>query len=346
MPTKNQRNQLMLTCKMLCFCTVLLLTAEVITRMFVTAPSNQIYDPILGFVYKPNSVHFNASEGGAHLCLNHLGLNSDPPTSKNGRRRILFLGDSITQAAQVPRQENFCSKLMQERPDLQVINGGRSDAGPLEYLEIYQRIKGDIQADAVAIVLTDGDLADMKRAKYDLSRNKDREIEDIQLHASARQRLKNMVQPLISRSALATHLMRRAKPLITRGGEIEFKETSMTTSQVENGDQITIELLSYIIKTISKNQKTFVIHIPNISYEKNHRASVSPSSLQATRIFNAAATNSGTNLITLDTPFIESYRQCGQPGHGFMNAVIGAGHINALGHAAVAKHLAGALRGN
>lgn len=336
----------MLACKMLCFCIVLLLTAEVITRMFVTAPSNQIYDPILGFVYKPNSVHFNASEGGAHLCLNHLGLNSDPPTSKNGRRRILFLGDSITQAAQVPRQENFCSKLMQERPDLQVINGGRSDAGPLEYLEIYKRIKGDIQADAVVIVLTDGDLADMKRAKYDLSRNKDREIEDIQLHASGRQRLKNMVQPLISRSALATHLMRRAKPLISRGGEIEFEVDHSKSSEGENDDVILIELLSHIIKNISSDQKTFVIHIPNISYGKNRKATVSTSSSEATRIFHAAATKSGTNLIVLDTPFIESYRQCGQPGHGFMNEVIGAGHINAIGHAAVAKHLASALSGN
>jgi hypothetical protein len=332
--------------KMLCFAILLLVCAEVITRIYLTSPSNQIYDARLGFVYQPDSVLFNASEGGAHLRLNHLGLNTDPIRPKEGRRRVWFLGDSITQAAQVPRHENFCSLLMKERPDLQAINGGRSDAGPLEYLEIYRRLKADIQADVVAIVLTDGDLADMKRAKYDLSRNKDHEIEDVQLHASARQRLKNMVQPLISRSALATHLMRRAKPLITQGGEIEFKETQITTSQVANGDQITIELLSYIIKTISKDQKTFVIHIPNISYEKNRRASVSPSSLQATRIFNAAATNSGTNLITLDTPFIESYRQCGQPGHGFMNAVIGAGHINALGHAAVAKHLGGALSGN
>ena len=330
--------------KMFGFAILLLIFAELITRILITGPSNQIYDQRLGFVYEPDSILFNASEGGAHLRLNNLGLNTDPIKPKEGRRRVWVMGDSITQAAQVPRRENFCSLLMKLRPDLQVINGGRSDAGPLEYLEIYKRLKAEIKADAVVIVLTDGDLADMRRAKYDLCRNEDHEIADIDLQASARQKLKNIVQPLVSRSALATHLMRRAKPLITRDGEIASKTAPIPSSPNESDDEITIEVLSHVIKSISKDQKTFLIHIPNISYKENRKASVSQSSSEATRIFNAAATKAGTNLITLDTPFVESYRQCGQPGHGFMNAVIGAGHINALGHDAVAKHLSRALR--
>src|SRR5690606_17486683 len=95
---------------------------ELFARALLTSPSTQLFDPEIGYVNAPRSTLFQAREGFQRLRLNAQGLNSPelgPPVPD--RPRILFVGDSITFAAQVPQDRNFVSLVGQHLPGVETV---------------------------------------------------------------------------------------------------------------------------------------------------------------------------------------------------------------------------------
>ena len=74
-------------------------------------PNFYLPDAKLGWVLNPNSHGWFKDEGRAYFAVNAAGRHDeDVPTSKPpGTFRIAVLGDSFTEAKQVPIEQNFCS---------------------------------------------------------------------------------------------------------------------------------------------------------------------------------------------------------------------------------------------
>jgi len=105
-------------------------------------------DRELGWSLRPNAEGWNTSEGDAYIRINSQGMRDEersipkPP----GTLRIAVLGDSVTEARQVPLEETFCFRLerqlkhcseMQGR-DVQVLNFGVPGYGTAQELLMLQ----------------------------------------------------------------------------------------------------------------------------------------------------------------------------------------------------------------
>src|ERR1700737_4992723 len=82
-------------------------------------------DPELGWALRPNAKGWIVSEGEAYVRINSAGMRDKersipkPPNTF----RIAFLGDSMTEARQVPLEDNYCARLEHDL-ETSVMKGG------------------------------------------------------------------------------------------------------------------------------------------------------------------------------------------------------------------------------
>src|SRR5688572_1714497 len=104
------------------------------------------YHPEIGHLYVPNlRARIPNENGGYYVRTNSLGFRSDlelTPT-KNGRPRILFLGDSVTAADGCDNEERF-AELVGQSLGAQVYNFGLSGSGTDQQLLIYRKFAKSI----------------------------------------------------------------------------------------------------------------------------------------------------------------------------------------------------------
>jgi len=320
------------------FASTLFLLGEVLIRFFVTSPSPQISDPAVGFRYRPNSVVFDTQEGGARLRLNSLGLNSPEADSPKRRTRVLVLGDSFTMASQVPRNKNFVENLRVMRPDIEFVNAGRSDAGPLDYPALFDYYAPLLHPDRILVILTPGDIRDTDESLSRIQRGPDGCPEHILPPGRSKGKWQRQVEPLLRQSALLTLLSRRINALYrshhTKEGDASPRPNSSTKVDL---DKNRIEAIAFALRQMQINKPVTVVYIPYIDYGRNRIASVEASSALGARLICEAAKEVGMTAHVLDSMFINAYFQDGQPGHGFANVQIGSGHLNLRGHRIAAK---------
>lgn len=129
-----------------------LVVAEAVLRVAgVSYPSFYTVDAHLGFAHRPGASGWFGGEGGAEVRINSDGLRdrehavAKPP----GTFRIAVLGDSYTQALQVPLEQTFCAVLEHELErkgalvgrDVEVLNFGVASYGTAqELLALRQRV--------------------------------------------------------------------------------------------------------------------------------------------------------------------------------------------------------------
>src|SRR4051794_38997376 len=88
---------------------VLLALGEFGTRLCIGGPSPHLYDPEIGYRYRPGSELFQSKEGFSRTRFNELGLNDVPIAPTTDVCRVLVVGDSYTAALQLPMERNFTS---------------------------------------------------------------------------------------------------------------------------------------------------------------------------------------------------------------------------------------------
>lgn len=318
----------------------LLLAAEFLLRNLVLSPSIQTFDPELGYVYLPGGEIFQAREGISRIQLNTLGLNNSEPLIITPGLQVLVLGDSYTEALQVPRRENFVN-VAATLSGLEIINGGRSGLGPAHYPVLLNRLSRIFKTDLIVICLTLGDIADLEATPRHVIRKKNSgQISKIIVRPSANNKLRPYIEPAIHHSALATIMMGRMA-LLAHDVRIPTFLTSSDVTEVAATD--TDAELLFLFGELNRQHKTAFLYIPVLHYlPGGHTTEIAASVTERHRL-KATVMASGAPFIDAGPMMRAAYARGQYPLAGFQNARLGEGHLNTQGHAAVAEALVQAI---
>ena len=128
-------------------------------------------DPVLHHIH-PKSYLFRSHFGDHLVYYDQLGLVSDPDgkAEKTGDCRIAFLGDSFTEARQVPHKRSFVG-LLDNRTDCVVRNYGVASYSPIFYYLQWRHLLTEWQPDLVVVQLYSNDMSsdedNFEKAKLD-----------------------------------------------------------------------------------------------------------------------------------------------------------------------------------
>ncbi len=329
---------------------------ELFARMLLTSPSTQLFDPAIGYVNAPHSELFQAREGVQTLRLNNLGLNGPdlgPPAP--GRQRVLFLGDSITFAAQVPQDRNFVSLVGQRLPGVETVNGGRDALGPQNWSALLDRLEPSVRPDLIVLMISRGDAFDLRDAHIIIERDANGRPVGVSRPRSTRDALQEALGPLIRHSALATFLVRRANAewtalktgdswtgLAIRGGE---PAGGGRNSGAETIDRAAIERqIVDILEIVKRERRVVMIAMPAWQYRADRKVELEPRSKIEAQLFANVARRADIPFLDVGPALAAAYRHDGRPLTGFANSRLGEGHLNEEGHRVVAAAIAPWLR--
>jgi lysophospholipase L1-like esterase len=322
---------------------------ELIVRAFITGPSPQVYDPEIGYSYLPNKELFQAKEGYARFKFNALGLNDAEIGANDDRCRVLVVGDSYTTSLQVPREQNFTSVAEQLNPGLDVVNAGRDGLFLGDVHKVVRRLVPNLHPDLVVYVFSEGDvdddtqLADFHIVVDPISGA----IVDAVMNVEAKEGFKEAFGPILHRSALATRLASQLQPsAATAAGLFQTWRSwfdggtrSEPPSRVAPARPPTQDILTFVFKRLGDTAPTALLYINALHYGAHDQASVAQTSIDAEAVAREAASRAGLTFSDAGDQLIGAVAQTGQPPFGFDNGVRPGGHLNAIGHQAVARAL-------
>jgi hypothetical protein len=247
----------------------------------------------------------------------------------------------MTEALQVNRDESFVGQLKRLHSDMDFVNLGQSAMGPLEYRVILNRFRSFVAPDLSVFVFSYGDLEDLANSHLKIERTRDGVIRDIVLQPRANQTLKRALEPILQNCALATVVMRRIGRMIAHEtGPLPFL---FSRSLPDRKSADFVEILTFILNEAAARGPVMVMFLPQLEYKGDRRSYLATPSVEEASLFRRAAAQAGVPFFIPDQELQRQFAVTGQPGHGFANMRIGSGHLNALGHSAVAQGLAGFL---
>jgi hypothetical protein len=336
---------------------IAIIGGEFFARALLTSPSTQLFDPAIGYVNAPGSTLFQAREGFQRLQLNNLGLNGPdlgPLTER--RQRMLFVGDSMTFAAQVPQDRNFVARVAQLMPDVETVNGGRDALGPQDWIPLTERLGPAVKPDVVVLMISRGDAFDLRDSGAEIVRDAAGKPVSVKRPPSGRDALQEDLGPIIRHSALATFLVRRANAEWTglrtgdswtgwalRGGKAPGEKRN-SGQEVLDRPAIEAKLVD-ILSILKRDQKLVMITFPAYQYEAGRKVELEPRSKAEAGLFQAAAAKAGIPFIDAGPAMAAAYARTGRPLTGFGNSHLGEGHLNEEGHQVVAGAIAEGLKG-
>jgi hypothetical protein len=318
----------------------LTLLSELFVRAVLTLPTASMPDNELGWVYTPNSTIFHTSEGRAINTLNSMGFNDDDPDINSEKTHILVLGDSLTQALQVPQAENFTSIAEAMAPCLDFYNAGRSGLSPIYYPTVLTRVTKSVTSELVVVVVTASDVSDIKKSNYKIITDKSgKHIIDLYFKAEPMTSLRIKLDPFLRGSALASYLMNRVKALLINNN-ISGTTTDKGGAEISDADEKLIhEILIYLFESMNSKTPIAILYIPTMEYGANRVASATKFSDEFEHLINDSTRVVGIPFLSTKAYMKASYHENGQPGNGFSNNNILGGHLNKLGHHATALAL-------
>ncbi len=334
---------------------VILGGGELLVRSFIGGPSAQVYDPGIGYSYLPGGEMFQAKEGFARLRLNALGMNDEDIGPKNGRCRVLVIGDSYTAALQVPREQNFTSVAETLDRRLDVLNAGRDGLFLGDLHKVRARLAPQVQADLVVYVISQRAVeADIRLPDFSVMVDPETGVvKDALMRVEEKEELKQTFAPLLRNSALATRLASQLQPSVV-GAQQELgawrNRFSPNPAPAASRGPAAVasasneDILSFMFRRLAQDSPTALLYINALQYKPGRRAFVGPSSGAAEVVARRAAARAGVRFYATSEYLIESVERTGQPPYGFGNALLPGGHLNAAGHRAVGAALAALVR--
>lgn len=320
-----------------------LLLWEVILENCMFKTTGYTFHPYLGRIYKPGT-YIHGTEGYSRTTINSHGMRGPENYAKKANEfRILVLGDSFTEAFQLPDNEIY-THLLQNRlnycrpkKEITVINAGRSGASPAYYIHLASYYTTIFQPDLVVIQLNEGDFTDdiFNRALnfYVEEKNGNFTSVDNKTFVSAN----SIIQKHPSLRYLAELSILRIgfdnfQKLLNRRN---FNSTQTENSSFEPRPDYR-SVISWTMKEFKKKYPHIVlIYLPSLNYK--NLAQDKPA---VEAFVECYAKTQNVFIINMRAAYIDSYLNTLQPAYGFNNTSPGSGHMNNIGHSLVAEQLA------
>lgn len=345
-----------------------LIAGELLTRLLIVGPSNRQYDAELSWSYTPNTKILHTVEGFSRSAIGPEGLADTSASTIPLVPRILLLGDSYAEGLEVPAAKRFSNRVTEAlESEAVVINAGRRGLHPAQYPIIASRLENTYDPDAYLILLHTGDLAEIVRERDSITSTFDTQgkLARVRTRATDGDKLRTLLQPLLSRSAMASVLVERYKPIIMsslaslRGLALQVthvfspEEGSASAQPSEPispdapkfSDEERLyfrQVLAAVIDELSESHPVYLAYMPGFETERPPLTE-GPSSVLTRSEVESVAQETGVGYVNLFSTMQENWQQTQQPLHGFNNAKLFNGHLNAAGHQSVAAGISKAF---
>ena len=315
--------------------TITLICGEVVVMCFIGYSAGAISDSDLGWINRPNSMVFYTKEGWAKNKFNSMGFNDRDIPSEGYENHILVLGDSFTEALELPQKINFTSIIESNLPCLDIINAGRSGLSPVQYPVVFERFSEVSLINSVVMVMTGSDAKDILTNNAEISRDKfSGDIIGITLREKKRSQIKDKLLYVVGKSALATYLKDRLKLALQKKKlmptRIEEKFNKQEVQKIS-------ETLSFVFEKINSKTPLSVVFIPRLKYMYRGVVKYEANGEQFEMIIKNVLKNKNIPFKSLKKDLTEYYIKNKQPPIGYANYNILQGHINHSGHRIVAS---------
>ena len=310
-----------------------LLVWEVALENTVVRRPGYVTHPQLGRMYK-KGLYVHGTEGYSRTHINSLGMRETWEPSENKKpdvERILFLGDSYTEALQCPDGKNFPDLVerMMGTPT-QCINAGRSGGSPAFYIYLRNFYQQTVTPNSVVVQLNEGDFLDDAFAT-------DRNFYLVQEDGSFRavyNRNFSSANPLMQRLGRFRDLLEfstvavgaESAQFLMRSTKMPKKPAELATANAPEPETIR-RCIRWTIAELNKYPNVAILYLPAVNYRSpNEEPSFIENELET------ACRDEGVAFLSMRGPFIDHYKQTHEVAHGFNNTRPGFGHINQLGH--------------
>lgn len=341
---------------------VLILLGEFITRVAIMSPNVAVLDAEIGWTWRPGEAMFQTKEGWSRNTINAIGFNdSELDELDDSSSRVLVIGDSFTEAMQVAQSRNFVSLLDDKKACHEFINAARSGIGFSHFPLVAEKFSALTPFDQIVLVINRWDLAESLNAASSYTRDEHGNITGVSNTFLKPHPIRQKLEPLFSNSAFAAFLMKRAKKMKDARNRKKFHAERATQSaealeQRRLGKEAQFaELATFIIGEVKRYGPVSVVYLPDLDWGTsndsvaNQGAQAVPlakeelASVQFYQLMERVLAKEDVPLISLKESFAQLYAETWVTPVGFANAKRNAGHLNELGHAAVAETLSTAL---
>ncbi|HEY4944403.1 MAG TPA: hypothetical protein VII56_23445 [Rhizomicrobium sp.] len=340
--------------QLLIFLLAWLVLVEILVRTLLMSPSHVRPDAGVGWMHPANEsfLILTSDAGYQRGTTNSLALNDAEPGPKT-RQRVLVVGDSYVEAFQLPRQDNFISLAARRMPRLQWINGGHSGLDPLTELAFLAQLEGPVRPDAVLLVINSEDENELKADRISV-KSCGRHVCDYHAPPPPLQGAAGSptARWLMGHSALVTFLARKYKDMLTAALAnfvAPFRKDAAAPAVAAPGngwrpyeDADVQDVLALIFRKFAAHHPVVVALVPSLAYGPDRRATAGDSLPFRLEVAGACAA-ARVRCVDLGAALANAYARSGQPPTGFEFNVPGRGHLNTLGHVAVADALADAF---
>lgn len=311
---------------------------ELMIRLFVLSPAQEVFEPRLGYVHAPHANILRIYEGYARFKLDEFGLNNDKAPIPLPVKRVFVVGDSFVEAYQVMREENVVHRLGDAWQDSWLFNAGSSGAAPDQSWTAYDMLKSSVQPTHVLLCVNASDLYELLSARE--KRDAQGELTALTRAVDKPGYFTGIKLWLYGHSALVTHLKWKYEHDIRTWllGSDERKEARKKHELTGARLQKAIERWRFVLAMFQQqNVKLTVLMMPELEYlpHKTVRQKVR----QGRSVLMDEARAAGTPVLDSNPILAADFERTGIPSIGFANTHYGKGHINAYGHQVLAHWL-------
>jgi hypothetical protein len=319
---------------------------EITLENIVVRRPGYLTHPQLGRIYK-KGLYVHGTEGYCRTHINSLGMREtwEPSESKQpGVQRILFLGDSYTEALQCPDGKNFpdlVEKMMGS--PTQCINAGRSGGSPAFYIYLRNFYEQTAAPDSVIVQLNNGDFLD---DAFATDRNFYLVEEGGSFRAVYNQNFSS-ANPLMQRLGKFRDLLEFSTIAVgTESAQFLMRSTKTPKKRMAPGPANTPEpetvrrCIRWTVSELKKYPNATILYLPAVNYKSPDEE---PGFVE--KELETACREEGVPFLSMRRAFADHYKQTREVAHGFNNTRPGFGHINQLGHRLTAIELVKLLKG-
>lgn len=316
---------------------------NVICGLLVWKPSGYRMDAVQGRVYDAG-LYVHGVEGFSWSVMDRYGMRGEAG-DPDADTRVLFLGDSFTEALQVYDEHTFArgtaQLLEQEGRAVASINAGRSGASPAGYIELAGWYGDEFSPDVTVVQVSDQDFASdvlnpdrtfFLRAEGDSWRAVRNES-----FVSANPVIRRLpwVAPVLDVPVLRLGSDTLSK--LAAAQRMKAAAPARSTAPVAGPDE---ELVHWMLSALDERYDRLVLlYLPTIDYAGDARATT-----VTERVVLGQARELGITVVNPRERFAREYGEHHVVATGFWNSTPGTGHLNASGHEMVAAELAPAVR--